>query len=98
EARYKLGCTWLEAGEPEKALEEFAHIPPERALPDEAEKLAEAERMRVAARSNANYVRHLFDQFSADYDARMVGQLGYAAPQILRELAALVLPDSKSLD
>jgi predicted TPR repeat methyltransferase len=31
----------------------------------------------------------LFDQFSDDYDARMVGRLGYAAPQILRDLYAL---------
>ncbi|HVW74081.1 MAG TPA: methyltransferase domain-containing protein, partial [Rhizomicrobium sp.] len=37
------------------------------------------------------YVRHLFDQFSADYDSRMIGQLGYAAPQILLDLAGMVM-------
>ncbi len=47
--------------------------------------------MRQAPRSDAGYVRHLFDQFSADYDVRMIGQLAYAAPQILGELADLVM-------
>jgi predicted TPR repeat methyltransferase len=100
EARYQLAVAWLEAGEPEKALQEFASVPPERAPADLQEKIVQAEHMRALARSNPNYVRHLFDQFSADYDARMLGQLGYAAPQILRELAALVLPESgeRSLD
>jgi len=37
-------------------------------------------------------VRHLFDQFSADYDNRMMGQLDYAAPRILKDLADLVMP------
>jgi predicted TPR repeat methyltransferase len=36
-----------------------------------------------------NFVRHLFDQFSADYDERMIGRLGYAAPSILRDLGAM---------
>jgi predicted TPR repeat methyltransferase len=35
-------------------------------------------------------VRHLFDQFSSDYDARMRGALAYRAPEILAELALLV--------
>jgi len=48
--------------------------------------------VRNAPRSDAGYVRHLFDQFSSDYDARMVGELGYAAPRILRELATFVMP------
>ena len=46
--------------------------------------------MRTRPRSDPRYVRHLFDQFSADYDARMIGQLGYGAPQILRSLADLI--------
>ncbi|HEY1837923.1 MAG TPA: tetratricopeptide repeat protein [Rhizomicrobium sp.] len=89
DARFLLGCAWLEAGEPDKALEAFAQIENHAGL---GEKLAEAEAMRSAPRSNPRYVRHLFDQFSSDYDARMIGQLGYRAPAILRELAALVLP------
>ena len=41
-------------------------------------------RSRPAPRSDPGYVRHLFDQFSADYDSRMLGPaLAYAAPQIL---------------
>ena len=47
--------------------------------------------MRTAPRSNARYVQHLFDQFSADYDARMIGHLAYRAPTIMRELAELVM-------
>ena len=33
----------------------------------------------------------------ADYDARMIGQLGYAAPQILRDLAEMVMPGREQL-
>ena len=95
EARYRLGCAWLEAGEPEKALQEFAAIDHGGAPAGVAQKIAEAETMMAAPRSNAGYVRHLFDQFSADYDARMIGQLGYSAPGILRSLAAMVLPDAR---
>jgi predicted TPR repeat methyltransferase len=90
EARYLLGCAWLEAGEAEKAAEAFDIIPSDRAPPTLAAKLAEIEAMRARPRSDARYVRHLFDQFSSDYDARMIGQLGYGAPQILRNLADLI--------
>ncbi len=54
--------------------------------------IAAAERIKAAPRSDAGYVRHLFDQFSADYDARMIGQLSYAGPQILLDLASMVMP------
>jgi predicted TPR repeat methyltransferase len=96
EARYLLGCAWLEAGEPEKALQAFAALGTEGERPELAEKIALAERMRAAPRANAQYVRHLFDQFSGDYDSRMLGQLGYSAPAILRELAALVMPPGQT--
>jgi predicted TPR repeat methyltransferase len=92
DARYLVGKTWLEAGEPEKALQELQAIPSDKSLPGLAALVADAEQTRRAARSNARYVRHLFDQFSADYDSRMLGQLGYSAPLVLRELAALVMP------
>jgi len=91
EARTFLGIAWLEAGEAEKAAEEFAKLPEEAAgLPSIAAKLAEIEAMRARPRSDPRYVRHLFDQFSVDYDQRMIGQLGYGAPQILRGLADLI--------
>lgn len=93
EARFRLGCAWLEAGEAEKAQEAFGAIDAAEHLPALAEKIAEAEAMRARTRSDPRYVRHLFDQFSADYDQRMLGQLGYGAPAILRGLADLVLPD-----
>jgi predicted TPR repeat methyltransferase len=93
EARYRLGCAWLEAGEAEKALQEFGAVALDHMTPELAQKVAEAEAARRAARSNAGYVRHLFDQFSADYDVRMLGQLGYSAPHILRSLASMVMPE-----
>ncbi len=92
EARTQLGVAWLEAGEAEKALEQFAalHEPP-------AALLARAQAIRSQRRSDAGYVRHLFDQFSADYDSRMRQQLTYQAPEILRELASLVMPGAAHL-
>jgi predicted TPR repeat methyltransferase len=98
-ARTLTGQAWLKAGEADKALEifrELADARPELA-PELANSIARAEAMGRAARSDAGYVRHLFDQFSADYDTRMLGPLSYAAPQILRELAELVLPGRDQL-
>jgi len=89
-ARYALGSLWLEAGEAEKAAEAFASLRHEEEPRELAEKLAEIDRMRTRPRADPRYVRHLFDQFSVDYDVRMLGQLGYGAPQILRSLAALI--------
>ncbi|MEO8301873.1 MAG: methyltransferase, partial [Rhizomicrobium sp.] len=59
--------------------------------------IAACEAIKAAPRSDPGYVRHLFDQFSADYDQRMIGQLAYAAPQILFDLAAMVMPGRKNL-
>ncbi len=88
-ARFALGCAWLDAGEAEKALEAFARL--DETHPGLPDKIAAAEAMQARPRADAGYVRHLFDQFAADYDARMIAQLSYRAPQILRELAALVM-------
>jgi predicted TPR repeat methyltransferase len=88
DARFALGCAWLDAGEPDKALEAFSYLEEDDEI---AAKIAQAHVMKAAPRSDAGYVRHLFDQFSADYDTRMIGQLGYRAPLILRELADLVM-------
>jgi predicted TPR repeat methyltransferase len=88
-ARLLIASAWLKAGEADKALENL------RALEPSAEvdaMTASAERIKAAPRSDAGYVRHLFDQFSADYDLRMIGQLAYAGPQILLDLAGMVMP------
>jgi predicted TPR repeat methyltransferase len=92
-ARLALGRAWLEAGEAEKALEQFRVVNTDAAQP----LIARAEAMGRQKRSDAGYVRHLFDQFSADYDARMRAQLSYRAPEILREMAAFVMPGAKDL-
>jgi predicted TPR repeat methyltransferase len=86
-ARILIAQAWLAAGEADKALESLRELenPP-------AEMIAAAQAIKAAPRSDAGYVRHLFDQFSADYDDRMIGQLSYAAPQILLDLAQLVMP------
>jgi predicted TPR repeat methyltransferase len=95
-ARFDLGCAWAEAGEAEKALEQFAQLPP-GAVPDLAAKIAAVQAMCTLPRSDPGYVRHLFDQFSAHYDVRMRDQLAYRAPEILRELAELVRPGANDL-
>ena len=95
EARFGLGRAWLDAGEAEKALEAFAQI--ENPSAELQTAIAQAESAKEQARSDARYVWHLFDQFSIDYDARMRGQLGYRAPEILRELASFVLVQQNGL-
>jgi len=94
QARFLLGCGWLEAGEAQKALSELENCKPSAAADA---KMEEARTMLARPRSDPRYVRHLFDQFSADYDERMIQQLHYRAPQILRELAALVMPGREKL-
>jgi len=90
EARIALGAAWLDAGEAEKALEFWRGIAHEERTSELAAMMADAERVLSAARSDARYVRQLFDQFSADYDTRMLEQLGYRAPLILREFASFL--------
>lgn len=92
-ARLGLGRAWLAAGEPEKALEALSSLEGDAV----AVEIAHARAMLGQTRADARYVRHLFDQFSADYDTRMLGELSYAAPTILRELASLVLPARRGL-
>ncbi len=91
-ARELIALAWLEAGEADKALEQL------QALDDPpAGMIAACEAIKRAPRSDPGYVRHLFDQFSADYDQRMIGQLAYAAPQILLDLAGMVMPGRERL-
>jgi predicted TPR repeat methyltransferase len=94
-ARFLEGRAWTEAGEGDKALEIFARLDP--ALAGLEEWKARAAAMKRAPRSDPGYVRHLFDQFSADYDARMRGTLAYAAPEILGALAETVMPGARDL-
>ena len=97
-ARFKLACAWLEGGEAQRALAMLAELEGSPAYATAAaEKTAEAEALLRADRSPAGYVRHLFDQFSADYDARMLGTLGYQAPLILRSLFDLLRPATNGL-
>ena len=86
-ARMLIAAAWLKAGEADKALEALKEVedPP-------ASMIAAAQAIKQATRSDPGYVRHLFDQFSSDYDSRMISELGYAAPQILLELAHMVMP------
>jgi predicted TPR repeat methyltransferase len=100
-AQYALGCAWLDAGEAERATEILARLDashPQFAA-RAAEKMAQAEAMQRANRSPAPYVRHLFDQFAPDYERRMLGELSYRAPCILRGLAdMLVAAEPGTLD
>ncbi|HWC63129.1 MAG TPA: tetratricopeptide repeat protein, partial [Rhizomicrobium sp.] len=96
QARLLTGRAWLEAGEADKALEILARLDP--GMPGIADLRARAEAIKQCARSDPGYVRHLFDQFSADYDARMRGPLAYSAPEILAELAQWVMPGREALD
>src|SRR6266566_2588071 len=92
-ARYALACAWLDAGESERAEEIFAELTAAASpfAPLAALKMSEVEAMRRADRSAPGYVRYLFDQFSADYDRRMLEELSYRAHLILRGLADLVV-------
>ena len=100
-ANYALGCAWIDAGEAERAVDILSKLsashPPFAARA--AEKILEAEAMERANRSPAPYVRHLFDQFAPEYDHRMLGELCYRAPSILRGLAdMLVAGEPSTLD
>jgi predicted TPR repeat methyltransferase len=89
----EIARLWLDAGEADKALESL-EAAQHRGLDNDVmadEMRRRADAMRHLQRADAGYVRHLFDQFSADYDERMQGRLGYAAPQILRQLAMMLI-------
>jgi predicted TPR repeat methyltransferase len=91
-ARLALGSAWLEAGEAERATQILTAIAPASDFAHEAAaKIAEAEAMRGANRSAPGYVRHLFDQFAPDYDRRMLNDLSYRAPRVLRGLADMLM-------
>lgn len=87
-AELALAEAWADAGEAEKAETHLARA--EQRGMDGAAVRARLEAIRMAARADAGFVRHLFDQFSSDYDERMRGKLGYRAPEILADLALMV--------
>ncbi|MFM9864250.1 MAG: methyltransferase domain-containing protein [Micropepsaceae bacterium] len=97
---WQIARLWLVAGEPDKAEAAAATALTLHGASDEAvaELCATAARMRSASRADAGYVRHLFDQFASDYDTRMRGRLGYAAPGILRDLAGLLIDPGARFD
>jgi len=92
-ARFALGCAWLAAGETIRATDLLSPIAaaPGPYRSRAAGQLVEAERLNAMQRSPPQYVRHLFDQFSSDYDRVMVEDLGYRAHLILRHLADLLI-------
>jgi predicted TPR repeat methyltransferase len=91
-ARLALGSAWLEAGEADRAAQILADIPSTSYFAGHAAaKIAAAAEMRRAQRSAPGYVRHLFDQFAPDYDRRMLEELSYRAPHILRGLADMLM-------
>lgn len=87
-AELALAEAWTDAGEAEKA--EAHLVRAEQRGADGAAVRGRLAAMQGAARADAGFVRHLFDQFSTDYDERMRGKLGYRAPEILAELALTV--------
>lgn len=97
---FEIAKLWLDAGEADKALASLEAALQRSAFDDAdvASLRARAEQMRHRDRADAGYVRHLFNQFSSDYDERMQGRLGYAAPQILRQLAQMLVVPLAKLD
>ena len=99
-AHLAMAQLWLEAGEADKALEALDAA---CALGDVPDDIADDIRQRAAGiatgtRADAGYVKHLFNQFAADYDTRMQGRLGYAAPSILRQLAGMLTSPGERFD
>lgn len=86
-----LGHAWNELREPAKALAAFRHaqeIEPD----DRTAALIAALEAGEGADLSAAYVRALFDRYADRFDSDLVGKLGYAAPQILRDAIARVCP------
>ena len=94
----QISLLWVEAGEADKALNSL-DTAQELGASDQVQVdyiRARASQIRAGARADAGYVRHLFDQFASDYDARMLERLGYTAPTLLRQIASfLVLPHER---
>lgn len=96
QVHYLLGCAWLLAGEAERALTFFAEV--DEDTPGLADKIGKAERILARPRSDAAYVRHLFNFFSGNYDDHMLSQLQYQAPVALRQLFDMLVPGLSGLE
>ena len=96
DARMMLAGAWLDIGEIDHAFGELAKLDPET-TPGHAALTERGEAMRARARSDDGYIRHLFDEYAVGYDGHMRQQLGYRAPEILRELAGMVMPGAQGL-
>ncbi len=97
---WQMAQLWLAAGEADRAeaaAEIASHL---GGVDDDAlNALREsASRIRAAARADAGYVRQLFNQFAPDYDVRMRSRLGYAAPEILLDIAGHVVDPRDRFD
>ncbi len=102
-ARLALVHGWIEAGEAAQARDALRDAAAVGIDPHECDALsARIDTLEAMQRRSPQYVRHLFDQFATDYDARMVQLLRYQAPAILLELATLslggVIPKARTLD
>jgi len=86
-AELGIARAWLAAGEWEKAQPHLAALDRSPAVSELETQIAE---MRALPRSPEDYVRHLFDDFAHQYDARMNGPLQYRAPANLLEMHKLV--------
>ena len=96
QAHTAAAALWLDAGEPQKAAPHIAALMRLGADPTIIAHLEErAAAIATRMRSDPGYVRHLFDQFAPDYDRRMRDELRYRAPEILRDLAQVVLPEGR---
>lgn len=92
---FLLGSAWLLAGEAERALSFFAEV--DEDTPGLADRIARAERMKARPRSDAAYVRHLFNYFSSSYESHMLTQLHYQAPVVIRGLFDMLMPGVSGL-
>jgi predicted TPR repeat methyltransferase len=95
--RLALGRAWLDAGECMRVIDVLSAIGKRSPQARTAGRLiAQAEATAANPRAPAAYVRHLFDQFAPAYDRTMVKDLSYRAPQILRQLAdMMVMPGGR---
>jgi len=92
----QMARRWLEAGLLDCAIAAAILAARSGAPSHQLERLnAEIEALKTAPRSPATYIRSQFDQFASSYDETLVGRLGYAAPAILRQLAAPLLPAAR---
>ncbi len=83
-----LAQAWLDAGEADQALTILDQHPHQN--PSFTNLRRRAAQIKNQSRSDAGYIRHLFDQFSETYDDHMRGKLAYAAPELLRDLADML--------